>query len=180
MRSRSCRRVNFFAIIRLLTTCCLRRSFTLGALALLTTAGPFGWDLGRGGLLVAFACFLCVWAQGCGAVKSVLGCGGPVLSVIARKSCICSSLCATLTCGWSHPMEGAGGHVSHECLALLLCCSGAGCQSLLGYHSAQVDGEGLSCFLTVASLGPLPQFGLPRCWAKEDRGGAGSAALGAA
>ena len=22
-----------------------------------------------------------------------------------------ASLCATLTCGWSHPMEGAGGHV---------------------------------------------------------------------
>ena len=59
-------------------------------------------------------------------------------------------------------MEGAGGHGSHKCLALLLGCSGAGCNSLLGHHSAQADGEGLSCFLTVASWGPLPQFGLPR------------------
>ena len=42
------------------------------AWALLTAAGPFGWCLGRGGLLVVVACFLCVGAQGCGAVTSVL------------------------------------------------------------------------------------------------------------
>ena len=154
VRSRSRRRIKFFAIIRLLTTCCLRRSFTLYGVGL-TTARPFGWDLGRGELLAAFGCFLCVWAQGCGAVTCVLGCGGSVLSVSAHKSCICSSLCATLTCGWSHSLEGAGGHVSQECLAPLLCCPGAGCHSLLGHQSAQVDDASFSCFLAVASFGPL-------------------------
>ena len=40
------------------------------ACALLTAAGHFGWCLGRGGLQVVVACFLCVCAPG--AVTSVL------------------------------------------------------------------------------------------------------------
>ena len=140
VRSRLRRGVKFFAVIRLHSPCCLRRSFALGGVGLAHHSRTFWvgfgswWAAGR----------LCLLPLRMG--TRLRGC----------DICICSSLCATLTCGWSHPMEGAGGHGSHECLALLLGCSGAGCHSLLGYHSAQADGEGLSCFLTVASWGPLP------------------------
>ena len=104
------------------------------------------------------------------------GCDGVwrtrLVSISAHKSCICSSFCAALTCSWSSHWGGRG-HVSHECLALLLCCSGAGCQSLFGHHSARWT---VRAFLASLQL----HLGCLVAGPKGIWGGAGSAALGAA
>ena len=133
-----------FFIILCLTTSCRRRSFTLCGVCLAHRSRAFrvvpgAWRAAGCSCLLPLR--MCTRLWGCDTSPMLIR----FLSVSAHKSCFCSSRCSAPICGWSHSLEGAGGHVSHECLAPLLNCMGACCHSLFGYQSSQLDETSFSC-----------------------------------